>query len=68
MALPTGGPWHKLELAIDQAKAIKSRQIIATHNGLYNEHGQSVANRFIAMNLGDETREVIYLNIGESLE
>lgn len=67
LALPTSGTWHKIEEAIDLANAINSRKILATHNGLYNDNGQAVANKFITTNISDETREFIYLKPGTSL-
>jgi len=67
LALPTSGPWHKLEEAIELANAITSPKILATHNFLYSEAGQGVANSFIRANLADSTREFIYLKAGESI-
>ena len=67
LALPTSGPWHKLSEAIDFANEIKSRRILATHNYLYSDDGNAVANSFIKMNLADQSREFVYLEVGESL-
>lgn len=67
LALPTSGPWHKLEEAIDLANSVNSSKILATHNGLYNDDGQMVANNFITANIADDKREYIYLKPGESI-
>lgn len=68
LALPTSGPWHKLEEAIDFANKVKSNVILATHNFLYSDTGQDVANHFITMNIADKDREWAYLEVGESKE
>ena len=67
LALPTSGPWHKLEEAIDFANSIKSQKMLVTHNALYSNEGQMVANNFIKANIADRSREYIYLKPGESL-
>ena len=67
LALPTSGPWHKVEEAIDFANSIKSKKILVTHNGLYGDNGNAVANHFIKMNIADESREYIFLKPGDSL-
>ena len=66
LALPTSGPWHKLSEAIDFANAIDSHYIVPTHNGLYNEIGNRVANDSIRGNLNNQDREWVYLKDGES--
>lgn len=68
LALPTCGPWHKVEEAVDFANSVDSDIILATHNGLYNDHGQHVANHFISANISDEDREWIYLEVGATKE
>lgn len=67
LALPTSGPWHKIEEAIDFANSIRSQKILVTHNGLYNDDGNAVANNFIKTNLSDSSREFLYLKPGELL-
>lgn len=67
LALPTSGPWHKLEEAIDLANTIESPTVLATHNWLYNEDGEKVANSFIKNNILDKDRNYVYLKPGESL-
>lgn len=67
LALPTSGPWHKLEEAIDLANAINSPTILATHNWLYNEDGEMVANLYIKNNISDKNRNYVYLKPGDSL-
>jgi L-ascorbate metabolism protein UlaG (beta-lactamase superfamily) len=66
LALPTSGPWHKLSEAIDLMKATDAEFVIATHNGLHNEAGNDVANRFIDMHSKDPEKEFVYLSDGES--
>lgn len=67
LALPTSGPWHKLEEAIDFANSINSQKMLVTHNALYSDEGQMVANNFIKANIADKSQEYIYLKPGESL-
>lgn len=67
LALPTSGPWHKLEEAIDLANSIDSTIILATHNWLYNEDGETVANLYIKNNISGKNRNYVYLKPGESL-
>lgn len=67
LALPTSGPWHKVEEAIDFANSINSQKMLVTHNALYSDEGQAVANNFIKANIADKSREYIYLRPGESL-
>lgn len=66
LALPTCGPWHKISEAVDFANKINSKQILVTHNGLYNDIGNTVANSFITNNLADKEREYIFLAVGDS--
>lgn len=68
LALPTGGPWNKIEEAVDCANAIKSKYILATHNAHFNDLGQDTTNSFISMNIADQNREYVYLKVGESRE
>lgn len=68
LALPTCGPWHKISESVDFANKINSKQILVTHNGLYNETGNTVANSFTSNNLADKEREYIFLEVGESKE
>jgi len=68
LALPTSGPWHKVSEAIDLANQVSSPKIVATHNGLYNNTGNTVTNSFINNNLTDKTRQYIYLKDSESLD
>lgn len=66
LALPTCGPWYKLSESVDFANSIDSKQIIATHNGLYNDIGNKVMNNFISNNIANKDREYIYLAVGQS--
>lgn len=38
LALPTGGPWHKMSEAIDYAKKINPRVAFPIHDAMYTEH------------------------------
>lgn len=67
LALPTSGPWHKLEEAIDFANSINSQKLLVTHNALYSDEGQAVANNLIKANIAGKSREYVYLKPGESL-
>lgn len=66
LALPTCGPWHKISEAVDFANNIKSEYVLVTHNGLYNDTGNNVTNRFIENNLVNTKRPYVYLGVGES--
>lgn len=66
LALPTCGPWHKISESVDFANRVSSKQILVTHNGLYNETGNKVTNGFTSNNIADKNREYIFLNVGES--
>lgn len=68
LALPTSGPWHKVEEAVDFANSVASEFILATHNGLYNQDGQNVTNHFISSNILDKNRQWVYLEVSESKE
>ncbi|MBP9852831.1 MAG: L-ascorbate metabolism protein UlaG, beta-lactamase superfamily [Patescibacteria group bacterium] len=41
LALPTSGPRHKLSESVDLANTIRLQQILATHNGLYDNTGET---------------------------
>lgn len=66
LALPTSGPWHTIAESIRFADSINSNQLLVTHNGLYNDTGNTVANTFISNNIADKEREYIFLEVGES--
>ncbi len=66
LALPTSGPWHKISHSIDLANQVNSNSILATHNGLYNNTGNIVANNFTSSNITDKNREFVFLEVGES--
>lgn len=68
LAVPTSGPWFKIEEVIDFANQVKSRKLIATHNALNSEVGNEITNNYISKNLSDQTREFLYLKPGESTE
>jgi L-ascorbate metabolism protein UlaG (beta-lactamase superfamily) len=68
LALPTSGPWFKVEHGVDFMNAIKSKKIIATHNALNSEQGDNVTHHFLETHRQDPTRELIYLQPGESIE
>lgn len=68
LALPTSGPWHKLSEAVEFANKINSKQILVTHNGLYNETGNNVNNNFTSANIADSDREYIFLEVGQTKE
>ena len=38
LALPTGGPWHKMSEAIDYAKKVNPRVAFPIHDAMYTEH------------------------------
>jgi hypothetical protein len=53
--------------AVDFANQIKSKKILATHNGLHNSDGNAVTNSFIKSNLADKSREYISLEDNQTL-
>ena len=68
LALPTSGPWFKVAEAVDLANAVKSKKLLATHNGLNSETGHNVTHHFLQTHLADQTRELIFLQPGESTD
>lgn len=66
LALPTSGPWHKIAESVDFANAVDSRQLLVTHNNLYNDIGNTVTNNFTSNNIANKEREYIFLEVGES--
>lgn len=66
LALPTSGPWHKVTESVNLANKVDSKQILVTHNGLYNEVGNMVTNNFTSNNIANKEREYIFLNVGKS--
>lgn len=65
LALPTSGPWYKVTESIDFANAIDSEYILATHNGLNSEAGNSVTHHFLETHIPKD-RKFVFLNLGES--
>ncbi len=68
LALPTSGPWFKVSEAVDLANAVKSKKLLPTHNGLNNDTGHNVTHHFLQTHITDSTRELIFLQPGESTE
>ncbi len=65
LAVPTSGPWFNLIEAIDLAKSIDSKYLIATHDIFLNEIGNASTHRFISLHVGEE-KEFIYLQPNQS--
>lgn len=52
LALPTGGPWHKISTAIDYAKTVKPRVAFPIHDAMYTDaYKQSSIPRWIGTKL-----------------
>lgn len=67
LALPTSGPWFKVESAIEFTNAVASDIVIATHNALNSEIGNDVTHKFITANISPD-RQFVHLQNGESLD
>lgn len=64
LALPTGGPWHKISTAIDYAKTINPRAAFPIHDAMYTEdYRQTSIPRWIGGQL--ETAGISFVNLAE---
>lgn len=69
LALPTGGPWHKISTAIDYAKTINPRVAFPIHDAMYTEsYKQTSIPRWIGGKLEEANISFINLLEGESQE
>lgn len=68
VALPTSGPWYKIEQSVDFLNSTNSPKILATHNYLNSESGNTVAEIYIKLNMADKTRGYIFLEPGAAIE
>ena len=69
LALPTGGPWHKISTAIDYAKTINPRVAFPIHDAMYTEdYKKTSIPRWIGGQL--EAVDITFTNLteGESAE
>lgn len=65
LALPTGGPWHKISTAIDYAKTINPRVAFPIHDAMYTEsYRQTSIPRWIGGQL--EAVGISFANLTES--
>lgn len=64
LALPTGGPWHKMSEAIDYAKKVNPRIAFPIHDAMYTEsYKQTSIPRWIGGQL--EAVGIIFTNLAE---
>jgi len=64
LALPTGGPWHKMSTAIDYAKKVNPRVAFPIHDAMYTEHyKESSIPRWVGGQL--ETVGISFVNMAE---
>jgi len=64
LALPTGGPWHKISTAIDYAKQINPRVAFPIHDAMYtNDYKQTSIPRWIGGQL--EAVGISFINLAE---
>jgi L-ascorbate metabolism protein UlaG (beta-lactamase superfamily) len=69
LALPTGGPWHKISTAIDYAKTINPRVVIPIHDAMYtNDYKKTSIPRWIGGQLDAVDISFINLSEGDSHE
>lgn len=68
LALPTSGPWFKVEECIDFLNYIKSDKIMPTHNGLNSGDGNNVTHHFLETHVADKSRKFVYLEPGDTVE
>lgn len=64
LALPTGGPWHKISTAIDYAKTINPRVAFPIHDAMYtNDYKKTSIPRWIGGQL--EVASISFVNLAE---
>ncbi len=64
LALPTGGPWHKMSEAIDYAKKVNPCVVFPIHDAMYTDHyRQSSIPRWIGGQL--ESGGISFVNMAE---
>lgn len=64
LALPTGGPWHKMSEAIDYAKKLNPRTVFPIHDAMYTEnYRQTSIPRWIGGQL--EAVGISFVNLAE---
>ncbi len=69
LALPTGGPWHKISTAIDYAKTINPRVAFPIHDAMYTEsYRQTSIPRWIGGQLEQVSISFVNLAEGDSHE
>jgi L-ascorbate metabolism protein UlaG (beta-lactamase superfamily) len=68
LALPTGGPWMKLEEAIDYVKAVKPEIAFPIHDAMYSEDYQNFLPMTITRNLEGDGTEFVSMPAGTTRE
>jgi len=61
LLVPLQAPWLKLTEALDFAQAVAAPQVVGMHDGLLNERGLGITNRWFTATLGEGYR---YLSPG----
>jgi len=56
LLVPLQAPWLKLTEALDFAQAVSPQQAIGMHDGLLNERGLGITNRWFTTHLGERYR------------
>jgi L-ascorbate metabolism protein UlaG (beta-lactamase superfamily) len=67
LLLPTNAPWLRLFDAAQFLYAVRPERAFSIHDGLINEHGLKVIDRWLASEAGTLDREVRRLEVGESV-
>jgi len=65
---PTSGPWQKMSEVMNMIAAIKPKQVVPTHNGLYCDAGQKIAASWLKMLAQKHPFELSELGAGESAD
>ena len=68
LAVPTSGPWLRIADVIDYLNTVKPQRVFPTHNGLLNQHGQTLQNNRVREVAESNQAEFRCLAVGESWE
>ena len=68
LAVPLGGPWHKLSEAVDFANAVGAKVAFGIHDETLSDAGKSMANDILGGVTGAQGREYHALAVGEMLD
>ncbi|MCA9349943.1 MBL fold metallo-hydrolase [Candidatus Saccharibacteria bacterium] len=67
LGAPISAPWLKISESIEFARSMNCKKIVPVHDGLLNQVGQGIINRWISVGLEDQDKELVILEEGESV-